>query len=170
MNIIIAGLVGVIGGLLGAYGGACQTSKNWRRLGIPILLTVISLCFVFHWLILSILTMIAVLCIGYGIPDIYGDEGSPLGRFYFRLFNDSELYANIFTRGTVALLACLTLIYIPILSGEWIKYTLSSVGIIAIFSILSWRSLGSVYIINKWLIWAEVLTYGALSLGAMLML
>jgi len=163
---IFAFLFGIIGGLLGAWGGAEQTDKNWRRVGLPILITLIALIVIKHWLVLSILSLIAVLCLGYGIPDST-DNGSPLGRFYYFLFNENELLTNLFTRGTIGLFSCLTLLSVPILLGNWLTYLIVCVIITAVYASLSWRDLGSFVFLNKNLIYAEFVTYFALTLGAM---
>jgi len=46
--------------------------------------------------------------VGYGIPDGLTDEGSRLGRFYFKMFKGDLKLTNLFTRGTLYLgiLAC----------------------------------------------------------------
>jgi len=46
---------GTIGGLLAAFGGAKNTTKGWRRLGIPLLITLSALCIMHNWWVLSIM-------------------------------------------------------------------------------------------------------------------
>jgi len=166
MKKIIAFLLGIIGGLLGAWGGASNTDKNWRRLGIPILITLIGLIVIKHWLVLSILSLIGILSMGYGIPD-YSDSGSPLGRFYYNLFKGNNFFTNVFTRGTIGLLSCLTLLSIPILISNWFSYILVSCIIISVFSLLSWKSFGGFSFLGKWLTCSEFVTYLVLTGGAM---
>jgi len=65
---------------LWAYGGAEKTSKAWRRYGVPLVVSFI-LTLVTHkiaWL-LSAPGAIAILSIGYGIPDVNDPKGSTLG-------------------------------------------------------------------------------------------
>jgi len=80
--------IGLIGGILGAFGGADNTSKLWRRLGLPILISVLAFIVIKQWYVLSIMSLYAVLTIGYGLPCSYsGDEGSPLGKFFYNFWN-----------------------------------------------------------------------------------
>ena len=172
---------GLAGGLLGAFGGADNSSKLWRRLGIPLLISVLSFIIIKRWEVLSIMSLYAVLTIGYGIPsppilpDIDpGDEGSPLGRFFYNLFHMNwkyqEVRANIFTRGTIALLSCLTFLYIPIIKSNWIIYIVGSIITILVYATLSWKTLGSVTIFGKSLIWSEIIPYSTLTIFAMFLI
>lgn len=160
--------IGFIGGLLGAYGGAKDTNKLWRRLGIPIFITVIALIMLKHCLVLSIMSLFPVLTIGYGIPDI-NDSGSPLGRFWYKFFI-RHTTVDAFTRGTVAFLSCLTLLSIPLLKSNWIMYIIGSIVTIAVYASLSWRSLGHITIFGKNLIWSEIIPYTALTTFVMFLI
>lgn len=163
--------IGFIGGLLGAYGGAEGTNKLWRRLGIPIFITVIALIILKHWLVLSIMGLYSVLTIGYGLPDSSpgGDKGSPLGRFWFKFFIRYSI-VDTFTRGTVAFLSCLTLLSISLLKGNWIMYIIGSIVTIIVYGSLSWRSLGTIKIFEKDLIWSEIIPYTTLTSFAMFLI
>ena len=55
INIIILVLV-LVSGVIGAFGGAERTSKGWRRLGIPLLITIIALFKLHNWWVLSIMS------------------------------------------------------------------------------------------------------------------
>lgn len=175
MKTIKSIFIGFIGGILGALGGTDNSSKLFRGLGIPILITGIAFLVLKHWLVLSIMSLYAVLTIGYGIPDNWdgGDKGSPLGRFFFwTIFNGNynpyaHLLADIFTRGTIAILSCLTFLSIPLLKSNWIMYILGSITIISVYSYLSWRTLGSLNLFNRSLTWSEIIPYTALTTFAM---
>ena len=169
MKKFISFILGIVGGLLGAYGGASGTNKNWRRLGIPILITIIALIVIKHWLVLILMTLIGVLCLGYGIPDVT-DSGSPLGRFYYKLTKGNYILTNILTRGTIGYLASLVLLIIPILKGNWYLYALSSFSIIFIYCYYSWKDIGSFKFLGKWLTKSEFVTYFTLTLGTMLLI
>lgn len=171
---ILGLLLGIIGGLLGAWGGAEDTSKGWRRYALPLFITAIAILVIQHWFVLSILSVIAVLTIGYGIPDNFtDDEGSPLGRFYYKLFKGNHLLADIFTRGTIGLLTSLCLISLPILIGGffiWCAYIITSLIIIAVYSLLSWRSLGGFMFLKKYLTFSEFVVYYAFTAGAIILI
>jgi len=159
--------LGVIGGLLGAFGGAGGTSKQWRRLGIPLLITFTAILIIHNYWILTIMSMCGALSIGYGIPcfiPLYEDEGSLFGKFYFNLFKGNEFLANITTRGTIGIILSLSLISIPILKGNWLVYGLCSFGIISIYSTVSWRNLKTFKAFGKDLLYSEFITYTILSI------
>ncbi len=166
--------LGLIGGLLGAYGGADNTSKLWRRFGIPILLIIIAFIKIRTWQCVFLGAVFFPLTLGYGIPDDFdgGDKGSLIGRFWFwRVFNGNynpkaHSYADIATRGTVGLLICLSLIVIPILKGNWSLYLWNCLFIIAVYCGLSWRNLGGFKFLGKNLSFAEMITYSVLTYSA----
>ena len=89
-------LLGVTCGFLGAWGGAEGTSKNFRRVGIPV---IISLAL---WNLWGLLLWIP-LSMGYGIP-CFNDKGSLIGRFFYKLTNESQFWASVFTRMVIGLL------------------------------------------------------------------
>ena len=165
---------GTIGGLLAAFGGAKNTTKGWRRLGIPLLITLSALCIMRNWWVLSIMSMAGVLSIGYGMPGFvpgWEDEGSKLGQFwYYRLLKrgynatKTSFLANILTRATIGLLMCISVVSIPILKGNWLIYGLSSLGIITIFATVSWRDLGTFKAFRKELTYSEFITYSIMTL------
>lgn len=131
-------LTGIVCGFLWAFGGAHGTSKNWRRFGVGIIISIISLIYTLisngnghSWAFqpLIALFMWGATATGYGQPDA-SDEGSPLGRFWFHQIkkpNETRFHmsittrfnANLFTRLTVAVLYALALLP-TILIGNWI--------------------------------------------------
>ena len=96
---IIKILLPIVCGFLGAWGGAEGTSKNWRRVGIPV---AIGLALWNPWA----LTLFMPLIMGYGIPDGPPplDQGSWLGRFfYYKVTNESQLWAAVLTRMSIGI-------------------------------------------------------------------
>lgn len=80
----------IICGWLGALGGADKISKNWRRLGIPILISLVR----WNWWGLLLGYPIRM---GYGIP-CWNDRGSYVGRYFYKLAKKDEYLASIYTR------------------------------------------------------------------------
>ena len=105
MNLILIGLgslvIGAICGLLGAYAGADGTSKAWRRYGIPLVLTAVGALFL-HWWALLFMFLPVVLSRGYGIPDPT-DEGSTLGKFFYKIVKGNSFLANLYVRSVIGL-------------------------------------------------------------------
>jgi hypothetical protein len=132
----------------GAIGGSENSSKAYRRIGIPVTFFLCGLWATkFNLWVFTILIQHFILRLGHGIPSFENnsctDEGSLIGRFFYKLFNSNETMANIFTRGFIAALMCVTFIIIPILKSNWFEYFYCSAGIILIFAILAWRNLGT---------------------------
>jgi len=169
INLLKALAFGTIGGLLGALGGTDGVSKGVRRIVIPVLITLYALCTLHNWWLLTLLSMIGVFSMGYGVPDI-SDGGSLLGRFWERIFHyhvllktkedrKNRVLVDIFTRGTVGVACCLSLLSIPLQRANWGIYGLCCIAIIAVYSLLSWRNLGQFKFRDKKLNWSEFLVY-----------
>ena len=133
----------LIPALLGGISGSQNSSKLFRRVFLPILIFLYSyislsqsIGYIQSLWSITILSMIGILSIGYGIPDDgYEtnpnlDEGSAIGAFYYRLFNKNRVLANVFTRSTIAIGLMLNLISIPLLSGEIGVYLLGCLSIL----------------------------------------
>jgi len=86
---------GIVCAFFWAIGGSGP--KGVRRVGVPIVMAT-SLSFTSLWLLLTVLPLLGVVSIGYGMPDPT-DKGSVLGRFYSRWL--PEKAANWSTRFTV---------------------------------------------------------------------
>ncbi len=173
INLLKTLALGTIGGLLGALGGTDGVSKGVRRIGIPLLITLYALFTLHNWWVLTLLSMIGVFSMGYGIPCFipgYEDAGSMLGRFFFYKFNKNEVLANIFTRGTVGVACSLTLLSIPILRSNWGIYGLRCLAIISVYSIFSWRNLGTFVFRGKILLWSEFVTYFVITAAAQILI
>lgn len=107
--------------VLWALGGTYH--KAYRRVGVPLVITICYLIFYEELLCLLTFPMLfGVLSIGYGIPTIHGqkivdgdwvyeytDEGSFLGSFFWKYSLNDKL-ANFLTRGTIYLLILVSLI------------------------------------------------------------
>lgn len=166
-----------IGGLLGSFGGADNTSKAWRRIGIPLVITLYALYTLHNWWVLSIMLMGIVLSIGYGIPDQYSPKGSTLGRFWLSIaskmglnLTKTHLIANVLTRSHIGILTCLSLLSVPILGQNWLLYGLVSVGIITVYATISWRGLGTFQFKNKHLLVSEFTLYSVIVLLAQILI
>lgn len=152
----------VLIGFLGAYAGSHGTSKSWRRLGISVIVALtayVSSGFnsEIGWVMglwnFSCLSLWLSYSMGYGIPDDSyppkGDSGSMIGRFWTMLFRKytsiikAHRLANYFTRSTVSIVKCITLLSIPLLKGNWICYGIGALGILLINALVSWRPLKS---------------------------
>ena len=153
------GLIAVVA-FLGALSG--QNWKWLRRYIIPLLVTIYAYFMLQNLWVLTIYLMAFPLSIGYGNPDAT-DEGSAIGRFFYRLFHNSTLWANVFTRGFVGLLISLTMLSVPILKGTWISFLVGSALIIGVWGAVSWRGFGQfpVKIFGKTynLLWVDVTVY-----------
>jgi len=120
-------------GFLGSYAGSEGTSKNWRRVDIPLIFMLCALCKLHNLWVISIMFMSFALSMGYG-------ETSFLRKFFKG--------NNYLTRGVIGLVISLSFLVIPILKGNWFFYLLGSVGIISIWATLTWRDFGTIII--KW--------------------
>jgi len=148
--------------LLGAYGG--QGHKSYRRMGIPIMIVLFSLCQLKNLWTLTIFSMIGAFSTGYGIPSPDDDDPSSLGKFWMKVFKNNEYLANIFTRGTIGFLVSLSLLSIPILKTNWIIYIISSLLLIGTYGMISWRDLGVIKMGDCNLLVTDLIVYGVIGL------
>jgi len=169
INKIITCALPLLGGFLGALGGADNSSKLYRRILIPGLITSLAYSSTESLLIITIILMSIPISMGYGIP-CEDDKGSKLGAFFYNLFNHNESLANVFTRGTIGVLIALSLISIPILKKNWLVYILCSLGICMINALMSWRNFGSYKLFGKTLNWVETIVWGLIVLLSILII
>lgn len=134
------GLIFIVA-FLGSLGG--QGIKEVRRFILPAVVTIYAYFLLQNIWVLTIYLMAFPLSIGYGIPDAT-DEGSAIGRFFYKMFHNSALWANVFTRGFVGLLISLSMLAVPILKGTWISFLVGSALIIGVWGAVSWRGFGSI--------------------------
>ncbi len=138
VKLITSLIIGLICGFLGAWGGASGTTLGWRRIVMPVVLSVFGI--LVNWSLWFILVMLYVLPLtqGYGMPCFivgYEDEGSTLGKFWYNLLKKEKL-ANIVTRGTIGLMEALVFIWIPIIKHNWLIYSICALGIISTNAII----------------------------------
>ena len=100
-------------GFLGTFAGSEGTSKNWRRIGIPLIFTICAFIELKSFWVILLMVQSACLSMGYGIMDEY-DEGSSLARFWLKILKNKSLL-NYFVRGTIGLGISLSFLIIPIL-------------------------------------------------------
>lgn len=155
----------ILGGLLGAFGGADKSSKMYRRICIPGLLTGYAYSNTQSVFVVTIMSMAGALSMGYGIPGP-GDNGSALGRFFYNLFKQNHKLADIATRGTIGLMIALSTISVPIINKNWLIYGLCSLGIILTNALISWKGFGTYKLFGKELSWVETITWGLITLFA----
>jgi len=160
-------LLPIAGGILGAMGGAGK--KSLRRIYIPLLLTGLAYVELEHVAIISIMSMCGFLSMGYGIPDST-DEGSWLGRFFYKITQQNHLLSDMLVRGTIGALISLSLISVPIIKKNYIVYILCSLCIIITNALISWRGFGTYKLFKKELSWVETITWGLITLFGILII
>ena len=161
----------VLGGLLGALGGADKSSKSYRRFIIPALLTSFAFGNTQSVFVITIMSLSGALSMGYGIPSYTDDveetsydAGSFLGRFFYKLFKKNHLVADIMTRATIGLLIAVSFISLPIIKHNWIIYSACSLGIILTNGLISFRNFGSYKLFGKELSWVETINWFLITL------
>jgi len=134
----------------GAFAGSEGTSKNWRRLFLPVITVIyayIKMVFIIGWLkaFWMILLMARAGCysMGYGVPSPNDPKPSALGKYWWNITKGNHLWTDILTRGTIGLMHSTVLLIIPIFVGNWVVYGLGCSGIILSGSLISWRAWGS---------------------------
>ena len=156
-------------GLLGAWGGAENTSKAWRRIGIPI---VLCLCAYFKvgLYCLSALLLFAPLCIGYGRFDPQDESPSTLGLWAFRTFPKSAMKQDVLIRLSVSFLCVVSLVPYMIKTAEWwhsVVFGLFYMAISVVFGAIVKKE-GMIKVFGKDLLVEEFLIFSAL--GTMILI
>ena len=160
-------LLPLIGAYLGALGG--QGVKEWRRVVLPIIFSIIGALSLWSYWGILLGTFGIWVAIGYGIPS-GTDSGSTLGRFWYNLLNQNHHLADIFTRGTIGFGMCLTGLVCPILKQNWIMYALGCLLIMVGQTVFSYRGWGEVNIFGNNLLVSDLINYGLIFTGYLLML
>jgi hypothetical protein len=160
-------LLPFMGAIFGAIGG--QGIKYVRRVVLPIILSIFGCIILDSYYGVFLGTFTIWVSMGYGIPDAT-DRGSVLGRFWFNIFKNNKLFANIFTRGTIGIGMCLTGIIGPILAGNWNGYLYGCLFILVGQMVFSYRDFGVIHIKTKELLISDLLNYGLIFVGYMFML
>jgi hypothetical protein len=172
---VYGAILPLICAILGAIGGSVDGDKAYRRVLIPILITGFAFGYTESILTLTILFMITIFSIGYGIPDST-DKGAALARFWASIIGHdrfsaydvdvNSIWLNVLTRGTIGLLIALSLFSIPIIKHNWLNYFVCGMGIMIAEAFFSWQDYGTYTLLNKNLSWAESITYGLITLYA----
>lgn len=152
----------ILTALLGAYGG--QGQKEYRRIWIPTVLTILAVLQLRHWLPILIMSMVGVLSMGYGIPCPSDPDPSALGSFWYKIFKGNHFWANVFTRGTIGFMIALSLIWIPIIKLNWFLYLIGSTIIMLTYGLIGWRDLGVIKINGGHLLIVDLIVYGMVGL------
>lgn len=172
----ILGKLGIISliAFLGAIGGSANASKGIRRFGISGTTMVLAFLRYFtlfpkNLFFISIMFGSFILSLGYGIPSA-NDKGSDIGRFWYKIFKENKTLTNIFTRGTIGFLYCLTLLSIPIIIGNWWIYFGGMITVICAYSFISWKNLGSVQMGKYTVCYSDVILYGIIGINIVFLL
>ena len=163
-KIIVSIIIGAICALLGAWGGAENTTKGWRRVGIPLTIASFALCVLRRLWLLTTGSLGFVLSLGYGVPNPYVSKPSKIGKFWYNVFNKNEKLAMIFTRLTIGLLKGMCILSIPIIKGCWIPYIIAVLLICAVNILFGGDALirneGTITLFGKKLLWEEIIIHG----------
>ena len=125
--------------LIIAAGGLWRKSgsgsdKYWRCIVLPILVAWYVTWRYMNWqLFLVVLALLQLTHMGYGIPDS-SDKGSPVGRFWFRIFKN-EYIASILTRGNMGLIYTIFVFILPVDIGLKFLYIYLNILIGAVGSV-----------------------------------
>ena len=160
-------LLPLVGSFLATMAG--QGFKYLRRFVLPIILATIGvICLGSLWGIT--LGFFGVFTsIGYGIPDPT-DIGSTLGRFWYRILKGKHAITDVFVRGTIGLGLCLTGLVCPILKGNWLMYFIGCCLIMIGQTVFSYRGWGFIPFKGKELLWSDLINYGLIFTGYLIML
>jgi hypothetical protein len=159
LTIIVMLILTAICGFAASWTGQ-GGNKNWRRVFVPAVSAAFGIVFLGFWQIF-IMARSGAISMGYGIPDPT-DEGSVLGRFWFKVMGEDPYKASIFTRGTIGIMECLGILSIPIVSHRWILWILAS-------SLLVWNNIfwgaikekeGHFNFAGKEMLWEEFALHG----------
>lgn len=158
-------MVVIIGAFLGTLAGSHGTPKALRRWGIPGLIAIYGVVFHSWWCLLSF-AMVGPLSMGYGIPDDL-DDGSSMGRFWYKIVGSNTKLLDALVRGTLALLVSISLIYAPIISGYWAVFGITTLVFLVIhlaFSAFiigepSWEWMEYELLAEDLIVYANMITY-----------
>jgi len=152
----------ILSGILGALGGAENSSKLYRRLGIPMVLILNGYLILHtHWTY-SLLLLILPLSIGYGTYDSSDPKNSLLIEFFYKK-TQSIFKASYFTKGIIALVTILCLLPIVIIKHNYIPFIIGSIGIILTYLEISIKDNGTFYLFKKQLLKTDFYVYSLLT-------
>ena len=105
-------------------------------------------------------------------PDEYEDLGISLGRFWYKVFKGNELWANVFTKGTIGIIFVFVLVVIGILQGNllilFISIPLVMVSHIVFGALV--KNIGNIQLGKINLLVEDICRYGLLGLGGIIQL
>lgn len=160
--IILWLLTGITGGLLGAWAGAENTEKNWRRIGAPVLSVIWGILVYWHVWPVLLMSRVGVLSMGYGVPEPGIDDGSAIGAFWFKVFKGNHEKTRLFVRLTIGVSETFSIIWIPLFTGIWGLYIICSVLITG--NNILWGAIvpkeGNFKLFGKKCLWEEALIHG----------
>lgn len=131
INFLSIVILSLIAGVLGAMGGAEHLNKNFRRVGVPIVTSLLGFIILHSLWSIMLMARSAGLSLGYGMPGPSDPKPSSIGGFWYKIFNGNLKLTRSFTRFTVGLVECIMMCTIPILTGAWGLYIISSLLVIA---------------------------------------
>lgn len=124
IKIIIIIITAIISGFLSAMAGSDKFPKYLRRYVMPGLIFLSCFINTFNFWCICLIFMAVSLSMGHGIPSST-DKGSTIGRFWAKIINNSN-YQDILTRITLSLVLSLSLIFVPIITNNWVLFFISS--------------------------------------------
>ena len=159
-------ICGIASGVLGSFGGGANTSKGWRRLGIPVFLLGAALAFTKNIWSILIMGWGAVMSIGYGQVSPDDPVPSRLGKFWYGVFKKNLFLADLFTRTTIGILYAVVLAIIAFFKGNWdiLVFTAPACIVINILAVFLHKA-GMFKFLGKWLLWEETLVFGLLGIA-----
>ena len=161
--------LGVLAGFLWAWGGADRTSLAWRKVGVALLIALVTWAITKNYLSLSKAPILfAGYTFGYGMPDA-GDGGSSLGKFWTKVCK-TEFKARVMTRFSCGLLYCLGNIVDAKMTGNWSWFALGSaiiIGVVVLFGAII-EGEGSFKVGSRHLLWEEAYIGCGVFIGSIL--
>ena len=158
--------------IIAAWGG--QEKKWLRRFVYPAIISLYSLYVVRNLWCLTIYSISGCLSIGYGRFSPEDEKVSFLGNLAHKLFPQSPVLQDVMIRGIVGLALSLSIISIPILTGNWLSYFLGSIIILLVWAVNSWQGYGEIPIklFGKTynLLKVDLITYAVTSCGLLLII
>jgi hypothetical protein len=164
LKVLICIVIGIICGLAGSYSGADGTSKAWRRFGIPLFLSILSAFILKSFKGFLNLLMSLSYIQGYGIPDGPPplDQGSLIGRFWYKVFKGNMDEANFWTRATIGLIKSLVVAILSVAITQNIVLR-SMISSLIVLNTLLWgyfvKNEGMFKFLGKDCLWEEFYIY-----------
>lgn len=162
-------IVSIFSGLFGSWGGAEGTSKGWRRFGVSGLLATVGGFYKKSFKPTIISFWSVIMSMGYGIPDAT-DEGSTLGRFWFKIFKGNRKFTDLGVKFTLGSLFSVVLVGLGFLQNNLgtLKITVPiAIGSHVVFGGFI-EKMGEFSLFGKKLTFIEFFRYGFLGLAGII--